>query len=243
MPSPAPLGYLLAISHNSAARLSSHAPSPVCRDLMAAAVIIEQGTAHKYGAVSGRCACAELAGMYNRHGHRSPAHQQWCALMSLSGALVRSLGRDDRLDKGIVTLLVVAQERMLAVLTPPGFAQQPLTLALLQVGSLLHSCQTIGHSAAICCSILWVCHDEHMPRRWCSALLLRVSCSGHCCAAPRCAVSTTKCALLMQEVEKVLFLASSVPHVKGQWQMATQGPSQGPGPGSMGGPLATRQAG
>ncbi|KAL0029785.1 hypothetical protein WJX79_010638 [Trebouxia sp. C0005] len=149
--------------------------SPDGAELMAAAVIIEQGTAHKYGAVSGRCACAELAGMYNRHGHRSPAHQQWCALMSLSGALVRSLGRDDRLDKGIVTLLVVAQERMLAVLTPPDSAQQPLTLALLQ------------------------------------------------------------------EVEKVLFLASSVPHLKGQWQMATQGPSQGPGPG-MGGPLAMRQA-
>lgn len=40
----------------------------------------------------------------------------------------------------------------------------------------------------------------------------------------------------------MLFLASSVPHLKGQWQMATQGPSQGPGPGSMGGPLAMRQA-
>ncbi|DBA65573.1 TPA: hypothetical protein ACH3X2_003134 [Trebouxia sp. C0005] len=149
--------------------------SPDGADLMAAAVIIEQGTAHKYGAVSGRRACAELAGMYTRHGHHSPAHQQWCALLSLSGALVRSIERIDRLDKGIVTLLVVAQERMLAVLTPPDSAQQLLTLALLQ------------------------------------------------------------------EVEKVLFRASSVPHLKGQWQMATQGPSQGPGPG-MGAPLAMRQA-
>ncbi|KAL0029746.1 hypothetical protein WJX79_007038 [Trebouxia sp. C0005] len=66
--------------------------SPDGADLMAAAVIIQQGTAQEYGAVSGRGACAELAGMYNRHGHRSPAHLQWCALMSLSGALVRSLG-------------------------------------------------------------------------------------------------------------------------------------------------------
>ena len=177
--------------------------------------------------------------MYNRHGHRSPAHQQWCALLSLSGecvvfvaackiasqlvtinqsarqiwsngqrllchnhgqlrtcmwapdaivhfwpkllcmltwmrlarrqgkismlhcagALVRSVDRDDRLDKGIVTLLVVAQERMLAVLTlQDSAAQQPLTLALLQVSSLLHSFQIIygnRHSATDCCS--------HMP--------------------------------------------------------------------------------
>lgn len=40
----------------------------------------------------------------------------------------------------------------------------------------------------------------------------------------------------------MLFLASSVPYLKGQWQMATQGPSQGSGPGSMGSPLAMRQA-
>ena len=52
---------------------------------MAAGVIIQQGTAQEHGAVSGRCGGAELAGMYNRHGHRSPAHQQWCALLSLSG--------------------------------------------------------------------------------------------------------------------------------------------------------------
>lgn len=57
-------------------------------DLLAAAVIIEQGTAQECGAVSGRCGGAELAGMYNRHGHRSPAHQQWCALLSLSGECV-----------------------------------------------------------------------------------------------------------------------------------------------------------
>ena len=63
-------------------------------------------------------------------------------MLRCAGALVRSTERDDRLDKGIVTLLVVAQERMLIVLTPPdSAAQQPLTLALLQVGSLLHSCQ------------------------------------------------------------------------------------------------------
>ena len=52
----------------------------------------------------------------------------------------------------------------------------------------------------------------------------------------------TRYALLVQELEKMLLLASSVPHLKGQWQMATQGPSQGLGPGSVGGPLAMRQA-
>ncbi len=89
-----------------------------------------------------------------------------------------------------------------------------------------------------------ICLDQHFP-----ALVLSLAAdsqqqawSGHCCAAPRCTVSITKRALLVQEVEKVLFLATSVPHLKGQWQMATQGPSQGPGPGSMGGPLAMRQA-
>ena len=46
----------------------------------------------------------------------------------------------------------------------------------------------------------------------------------------------------MQEVKMVLFLATCVPHLKGQWQVATLGPSQGPGPGTLGGPLAMRQA-
>jgi len=53
--------------------------------LLAAAVTLEQGTGQESGAISGRCGGAELAGMYNRHGHCSPAHQQWCALLSLSG--------------------------------------------------------------------------------------------------------------------------------------------------------------
>lgn len=48
-------------------------------------MIVRQDAAHEFGAVSGRCGCAELAGMYDRHGHRSSAHQQWCALLSLSG--------------------------------------------------------------------------------------------------------------------------------------------------------------
>ncbi len=72
-------------------------------------------------------------------------------MLRCAGALVRSIERDDRLDKGIVTLLVVAQERMMIVLTlPDSAAQQPLTLALLQVGSLLHSCQTMHGKRTIC---------------------------------------------------------------------------------------------
>ncbi len=76
-------------------------------------------------------------------------------MLRCAGALVRSIERDDRLDKGIVTLLVVAQERMLAVLTPPdSAAQQPLTLALLQVGLLLHSCQSIYGKKTLCNKLL-----------------------------------------------------------------------------------------
>ena len=44
----------------------------------------------------------------------------------------------------------------------------------------------------------------------------------------------------LQEVEKVLFLASAVPHLKGQWQMATQGNFHALE--QSGGPFAIRQA-
>ena len=73
-------------------------------------------------------------------------------MLRCAGALVRSTDRDDRLDKGIVTLLAVAQERMLAVLTPAS--QQPLALALLQVGSLLHSCHIIYGKKTVCNNLL-----------------------------------------------------------------------------------------
>ena len=52
----------------------------------------------------------------------------------------------------------------------------------------------------------------------------------------------SKCAAVLQEVERILFLASSVSHLKGQWQMASQGGMQGSGLGAFGGPLAMRQA-
>ena len=56
-----------------------------------------------------------------------------CACLC-TGALVRSIEQDSRLDQAVVTLLTVASERILAVLTPPeAVPQQPLTLALLQV--------------------------------------------------------------------------------------------------------------
>lgn len=50
-----------------------------------------------------------------------------------AGALVQSVEQDDRLDSAIVSFLVIAQERIMAVLTPPeADSSQPLTLALLQ---------------------------------------------------------------------------------------------------------------
>ena len=83
-------------------------------------------------------------------------------MLHCAGALVRSTERDDRLDKGIVALLAVAQERMLAVLTPSDSApQQPLTLALLQVGSLLHSCHIIYGEKTLCNNLLL--HSTDVP--------------------------------------------------------------------------------
>ena len=51
-----------------------------------------------------------------------------------AGALVQSVEQDDRLDSAVVSFLVIAQERIMVVLTPPADdMSQPLTLALLQV--------------------------------------------------------------------------------------------------------------
>ena len=51
-----------------------------------------------------------------------------------SGVMVGTVSRDDRLDKALVSLLAVAQGRMLTVANPPeATPQRPLTLALLQV--------------------------------------------------------------------------------------------------------------
>lgn len=50
-----------------------------------------------------------------------------------AGALVHSVEQDDRLDSAVVSFLVMAQERIMMVLTPSGDdSPQPLTLALLQ---------------------------------------------------------------------------------------------------------------
>ena len=55
-------------------------------------------------------------------------------IVGVSGVMVRSVSRDARLDKALVSLLAVAQGRMLMVVNPPeATPQQPLTLALLQV--------------------------------------------------------------------------------------------------------------
>ena len=56
-------------------------------------------------------------------------------IVGVSGVMVRSVSRDARLDKALVSLLAVAQDRMLTVVNPPeATPQRPLTLALLQVG-------------------------------------------------------------------------------------------------------------
>lgn len=50
-----------------------------------------------------------------------------------AGALVQSVEQDDRLDSAVVSFLVIAQERIMVILTPPAAdSPQPLTLALLQ---------------------------------------------------------------------------------------------------------------
>lgn len=50
-----------------------------------------------------------------------------------AGALVQRAEQDDRLDSAVVSFLMIAQERIMVVLTPPGDdLSQPLTLALLQ---------------------------------------------------------------------------------------------------------------
>ena len=56
-------------------------------------------------------------------------------IVGISGVMVRSVSRDARLDKALVSLLAVAQDRMLTVVTPPeATLQRPLTLALMQEG-------------------------------------------------------------------------------------------------------------
>ena len=54
-----------------------------------------------------------------------------------AGALVQSVEQDDMLDSAVVSFLVIAQERIMAVLTPPeADSPQPLTLGLLQASML-----------------------------------------------------------------------------------------------------------
>lgn len=52
---------------------------------------------------------------------------------------MQSVEQDDRLDSAVVSFLVVAQERIMVVLTPPeAGSPQPLTLALLQARMTTH---------------------------------------------------------------------------------------------------------
>lgn len=67
------------------------------------------------------------------------------------GALVHNVEQDDRLDSAVVSLLVVAQERILMTLMPPeAVPQQPLTLALLQARrSTIHSCSVTAFQSLV----------------------------------------------------------------------------------------------
>ena len=76
---------------------------------------------------------------YARHVAQGSQHLHLCNTVSkllqvhYAGALVQTVEQDDRLDSAVVSFLVLAQERIMVVLMPPGDGSpQPLTLALLQ---------------------------------------------------------------------------------------------------------------
>lgn len=59
--------------------------------------------------------------------------------MCYAGALVQTVEQDDKMDSAVISLMLIAQERITTVVTPPeAVPHQPLTLALLQVILLWH---------------------------------------------------------------------------------------------------------
>lgn len=76
-----------------------------------------------------------------------------------AGALVQSVEQDDRLDSAVVSFLVIAQQHIMAILTPPtADSPQPLTLTLLQARNdhtLLCGCCCIACSRS---PITITCH-------------------------------------------------------------------------------------
>lgn len=67
-------------------------------------------------------------------GDAAPAHRQWCALLGLQTALVRSLAGHPDVRLAAVSFAVSGQDRLLSALEPlTATPAQPLTLAMLQV--------------------------------------------------------------------------------------------------------------
>ncbi|KAG1679511.1 hypothetical protein FOA52_011111 [Chlamydomonas sp. UWO 241] len=62
----------------------------------------------------------------------SPAHQQWCVLLSFSSVFIRTLSQHVDVETQATDLLVAAEPRLLLACVPPaGTPSQPLTLASL----------------------------------------------------------------------------------------------------------------
>lgn len=72
---------------------------------------------------------------YTRKGSEpfwSPAHQQWCVLLSFSSALIRSLGQHFDVEADSIDFLSTAEPRLLLACMPPQATScQPLTIAML----------------------------------------------------------------------------------------------------------------
>ena len=62
----------------------------------------------------------------------SPAHQQWCVLLSFSSTLIRSLGQHFNIESQAIDFLSTTEPRLLlACMPPPATPSQPLTIAML----------------------------------------------------------------------------------------------------------------
>lgn len=67
-----------------------------------------------------------------RTGAWSPAHQQWCMLLSFSSVLTRTLSQHVDVESAAIELLAAAEPRLLLACVPPAAsAAQPLSLASL----------------------------------------------------------------------------------------------------------------
>ncbi|GAX74714.1 hypothetical protein CEUSTIGMA_g2162.t1 [Chlamydomonas eustigma] len=76
---------------------------------------------------------AYVSDMFSNYFAEQPAHQQWCATLSLCAVLIRSLGEHLDVEDAVVGLLAVMEPRLLLSCLPPtGLPMQPLTLGALQ---------------------------------------------------------------------------------------------------------------